>query len=294
MLGRGFIADQFGRKSEPMTYVIHVSKAPAMATVSMETYWRESPVTVCVSFSQEVAMAAENVESAAAFTLTSTETCKYQLSFLPETDPSFPAANYAYSFELKNLESIYGNPAAGALQTTYYYYHSQPVAVVPTEPIVMSTLGRGRKGEIVVEFDRAMEALPTTLDELLVIAGESTPLSTYVNLVSVSGEGARFTIVLEPKTLAESYMTLTAQFAPDALVDAAGNNALACDGDAGDRQPSAESGVGAPQRRLSLLRTPAYAHDFLLDAGGAQRELRLDGVCDQRLCVAVVPCDGGA
>lgn len=226
VLGRGFIADQFGRKSEPMTYVIHVSKAPAMATVSMETYWRESPVTVCVSFSQEVAMAAENVESAAAFTLTSTETCKYQLSFLPETDPSFPAANYAYSFELKNLESIYGNPAAGALQTTYYYYHSQPVAVVPTEPIVMSTLGRGRKGEIVVEFDRAMEALPTTLDELLVIAGESTPLSTYVNLVSVSGEGARFTIVLEPKTLAESYMTLTAQFAPDALVDAAGNNAL--------------------------------------------------------------------
>ena len=226
VLGRGFIVDSFGRKSEPMTYVIHLSKAPVVATISMNVYWRESPVTACVSFSQEVALAAENVESGAEFTLTSTESCKYLLSFLPETDPSFPAANYAYFFALKNVESIYGNPAAGSLQATYYYYHSQPVAVVPTKPIVMSTLGRGRKGEIVVEFDRAMEALPTTLDELLVIAGESTPLSTYVSLVSVSGEGSRFTIVLEPKAIEESYMTLTVQFAADALVDVTGNNAL--------------------------------------------------------------------
>ena len=68
----------------------------------------------------------------------------------------------------------------------------QPVAVVPTEPIVMSTLGRGRKGEIVVEFDRAMEALPTTLDELLVIAGESIQGTAYGVYRFLETQGMKF------------------------------------------------------------------------------------------------------
>ena len=219
-MNEGLLTDMFGRKSERMVYLVHYSKATATPSMAMNSYSSETPITVCVSFDKDVIMTAENVVSAVNFTLTSTSTCKYLLSFTPEVEGM-------YSFELQNVMTIFGNPVEGMLTGSLFYYTEQPVMTNTVSTVEMTTRGSGRNGLIQMLFSHHMADLPDTLDEMFhVLSEEPVVLSNYFNLVSATVNEGEVSITLAPKPTSEEYLLFSVEFADNAFVDMAGNTAV--------------------------------------------------------------------
>lgn len=223
----GLLTDVFNRKSERTIYRIHYSQEAVATEITMIPYNSHLPINACVSFNSTTFPVSEaNVQTTVSFTLTETATCAYQLSFTPEEEGE-------YAFEIVNVRSIYGNVSPVKRQE-FLYFASQPVIVEPFESVETTNLVQDPAfySTIRLVFSRAMNPLATdNIDELLVLAGDDTPLSTFFQLVSVGVAPAEPNVVLihyraVPMQTEEDYYDFYVTFADNAFADLAENTAV--------------------------------------------------------------------